>query len=150
MLVDVDGTLCDVSGVRHFVLRRKGEHRNFDAFHKASILCPPVPQTLDWVATHADVGRTIVVVTAGEDKWRVLTNTWLPKWNVLIDHLLMRRTGDQRPDVEVKTEILARIRAAGLDVVVAIDDNPSVIALWETESIPVTVVPGWDDPPAKD
>jgi phosphoglycolate phosphatase-like HAD superfamily hydrolase len=51
---------------------------------------------------------------------------------------------DGRPDVEVKREILAQVRQR-YDVVRAWDDNPHVVALWESEGVPVTLVPGWDE-----
>ncbi len=51
---------------------------------------------------------------------------------------------DGRPDVEVKADILARIRRTWT-VVAAVDDNPSVVGLWRSHGIPTHVVPGWDD-----
>lgn len=144
VVVDVDGTLCDVSGIRHYVV--DPDRRNFDKFHRASALCPPIPETIEWVEDHRRRGRAIIVVTARQRTYESITRTWLRKWEVPFDALLMRATRDQRPDKDVKRDILASIRAEGFDVVAAIDDNPGVIALWESESIPVTVVPGWDDP----
>ncbi|WP_181273625.1 phosphatase domain-containing protein [Brevibacterium oceani] len=144
VVVDVDGTLCDVSGIRHYVV--DPDRRNFDKFHRASALCPPISETIEWVEDHRRRGRAIIVVTARQRTYESITRTWLRKWEVPFDALLMRATRDQRPDRDVKRDILASIRAEGFDVVAAIDDNPGVIALWESESIPVTVVPGWDDP----
>lgn len=143
VIVDVDGTLCDVRGIRHYVAG--SGKRNFDAFHSASALCPPIPETLSWVEGHRRAGREIFIVTARQAKWRLLTQTWLRKWEVSYHHLLMRHDDDFRPDVEVKTDILAYIDTLGFNVVAAIDDNPAVIDLWRANSIPVTVVPGWDE-----
>lgn len=144
VIVDVDGTLCDVEGIRHYVTRSNAR-RDFESFHKASALCPPIAETLDWVAAHRAAGRRIIVVTARERRWEHLTRTWMRKWEIEHDHLLMRPNFDYRPDTEIKSEILAQITTAGFDVVAAIDDNPSVIALWRSHGIPVTVVPGWPD-----
>lgn len=142
VIVDVDGTLCDVAGVRHYV---SGEHgyRNFDAFHRASALCPPVPDTLAWVGARRAEGHTVFVVTARRQRWEYLTRVWLRKWEVSYEHLLMRADDDDRADVEVKADILQTIRRRGFQIVAAIDDNPSVIELWRAEGIPVTVAPGW-------
>ncbi|MFV8051350.1 MULTISPECIES: hypothetical protein [Mycobacteriaceae] len=46
VIVDVDGTLCDVSSVRHFVAARP---KDFDAFHSAAETCPPHTHVLDEV-----------------------------------------------------------------------------------------------------
>lgn len=45
VLVDVDGTLCDVSGIRHYV-QSFPKNRNFDKFHRASALCPAIPSAV--------------------------------------------------------------------------------------------------------
>lgn len=141
VIFDVDGTLADVSGVRHYVLadpRRK----DFDAFHAAASYVPAHADVVDLARRVKREGRAVVVVTARSERWRYRTATWLQKWDVPFDHLLMRRDGDHRKDVEVKREILAKIRAR-YEVVLAVDDNPSVIALWQEERIPVRLVPGW-------
>lgn len=145
VIVDVDGTLCDVSGVRHYVLSDPRD-RNFDLFHRASALCPPIPSALAWVEQQRALGRTVLVVTSRKQRYEFLTRRWLRKWGVHVDHLLMRADDDGRADDLVKADILARIRDRGFRVVAAIDDNPAVIALWRREGIPVTVVPGWDLP----
>lgn len=145
VIVDVDGTLCDVSGIRHYLLDDP-KNRNFEKFHKASALCPPITDTLTWVHEHLAAGRAVFVVTARRQRWEYLTRQWLRKWEIPHDVLLMRADADDRRDDLVKADILARIRAAGFIVTAAIDDNPGVIAVWEAEGIPVTVVPGWPEP----
>lgn len=141
VIIDVDGTLADVRGIRHYVA---GPERNFHLFHGASLFCPP---NRDVVAlTHAfrdDVAR--LVVTARENRWDYVTTCWLQKYGVRYDRLFMRAWGDYRPDFDVKRDILAAIRADGFDPVYAIDDNPAVIDLWKQEGIPTLVVPGWGE-----
>lgn len=144
IIVDVDGTLCDVSGVRHYVVGDP-RRRDFHSFHRASELCPAIPSTIAWVNRHAAMNRTVIVVTARNRRYEFITRRWLRKWNVPYDLLFMRGVRDERPDDQVKADILADIRGRGYDVVAAIDDNPTVIALWEREHIPVTKVPGWDE-----
>ena len=52
VIADLDGTLCDVSGILHHL---EGEERNFAAFHAASADCPPAEAVVDAVrAAHAD------------------------------------------------------------------------------------------------
>ena len=140
VLVDVDGTLVDVSAVRHHVANRP---RNFDAFHRESAHCPPHDMALRWVEEKYDTGHHILVVTARVGKWRDLTHGWLDR-HLTRPHteLVMRADGDYRPDYEVKRDIHA-VLAARYDIRAAIDDNPNVAVLWEELGIPVTVVPGW-------
>jgi phosphoglycolate phosphatase-like HAD superfamily hydrolase len=141
VIYDVDGTLADVTGVRHYVTadpRRK----NFHAFHAAASFVHPhhdVVRAAHW--THS-MGLTNLVVTSRKEMWRFRTSTWLQKWEVPFDGLLMRADSDDRRDREVKKDILDRIRQR-FEVVLAFDDNPKVVELWRDEDIPVVVVPGW-------
>lgn len=139
VIVDVDGTLVDVTSVRHHVLNRP---KNFDAFHAGAEHCPPILMTLAVVgAWHS--AADIIVVTARMRQWEASTRRWLDR-HVPGQYaaLHMRANGDYRPDFQVKRDILATIRETH-DVALAIDDNPSVIALWESEGIPTVIVPGW-------
>lgn len=140
-IFDVDGTLCNVKGIRHLIM---GTVRNFNAFHYASASCPPNA----WVADkarrlHRD-GVAILVVTARVEKFRRLTSWWLADHDIPSDELEMRADGDYRKDFVVKQEILQRLRLK-YHIIGADDDNPAVIALWKHEGIPYTLVPGWDD-----
>jgi uncharacterized HAD superfamily protein len=144
IIVDTDGTLVDVSGIRHYVAPGR-RFSDFDRFHKASRFSPPHADVVDRVLAEHTAGRTVFVVTARRDRHERLTRDWLAKHDVPFDHLLMRKDTDRRHDVDVKRGILARIRKTHR-VVLAIDDNPGVIALWRSQHIPVIVVPGWDDP----
>lgn len=144
-IFDVDGTLCDVSGVRHHV---RGERRNFEAFHEAALGCPPHAWVVDGARAAAREGRAVVVVTARREHWRAGTSFWLALHDVPSDHLYLRGEHDGRADVEVKRDVLAQVRQR-YRVVRAWDDNPNVIALWESEGIDVVVVPGWDDEPSR-
>lgn len=145
-IFDMDGTLVNVSGIRHLLKGPKG----FDAFHAASIDCPPNQWVVDAARqAHAD-GLAVLIVTARKWKWRTLTAMWLALHDVPSDAMWMRGNTDPRKDFLVKQGILKRIRES-YNPVHAHDDNPAVIELWARENIPYTVVPGWEavipDPP---
>lgn len=145
VIFDMDGTLADVSGIRHLVVPAPGErHKDFNAFHEASVNVP----AHDWVADAArafeEAGTDVLVVTARKAKWRNHTAFWLALNGVPSTALFMRADNDHRPDREVKQDILNRIRNEGWDVLHAFDDNPKVIAVWEANGIDTTVVPGWE------
>jgi len=138
IIADMDGTLCDVSGIRHLLL---GPGR-YDAFHRASIDCPPHQWVVDAVTAEHAAGRAVLVVTARSARYRGITAMWLALHGVPSASMFMRADKDSRPDREVKAEILAKIRQRWT-VVHAWDDRPEIVELWESEGIPVTVVPGW-------
>lgn len=146
VIFDVDGTLADVSAIRHHVVPvPPSRSKNFGRFHEESVNVPPH----EWVVRAArdvhDQGFTIIVVTARSAAYRNQTAMWLALNHVPSDMLFMRPVGDMRPDYQVKSDILSRIRDLGYVPVLAFDDNPHVIALWESENIPVVRVPGYSE-----
>jgi hypothetical protein len=68
---------------------------------------------------------------------------WLAKNNIRSHGLFMRADDDNRPDYEVKKDILDKITKLW-SVTHAVDDNPNVIKLWEDHSIPTTKIGTWD------
>lgn len=140
-IFDMDGTLCNVTSVRHHV---KGKWRDFDAFHRGSLDCPPHHWVVEAAHRLHRKGIGILVLTGRVAKWREGTERWLNTWGVPFDELLTRAEGDFRPDTVIKAELLADVRTRW-HVTVAFDDNPGIVKLWRSEGIPTTVVPGWGD-----
>lgn len=138
VIVDFDNTICDTSSIWH--LAEEGlKTKNFDKFHEASRDCPPIPTTIEDMATARKQGYVVVVVTARQEEYRHITIEWMRKNKVVCDGLLMRQTGDHRPDTIIKYEILQQLRRFST-VIHAWEDNPEVVELWRREGIPVTVV----------
>lgn len=139
VIVDVDGTLVNTSDIVHLVLAKP---KKYDQFHYASVFCDPHDWVVEKVREHFLAGDKILIVTARKFRWREITINWLANQNVPYDEIHMRRDDDNRQDRLVKLEILEKLRES-YEIVHAYDDNPNVIALWEEQGIPVTVVPGW-------
>lgn len=138
VIFDMDGTLCDVSAVRHFV---EGEDRNFDAFHAASMECPPHQHVVDALRQAQSDGHAILIVTARSSKWRDYTIKWLDRLDITFDRLYMRFEADFRPDYVIKKDILKQIIDDHFRPIHAWDDSPKIIALWRDNGIEVTEVP---------
>lgn len=140
VIFDCDGTLVDVTSIRHHVLDTK--KKNFDAFHYGSIFCPAHDWVVEDAIRHYEDGNTVLVVTARERRWEELTVNWLADAGVPYHEIHMRPTGDFRRDTVIKKEILDLL-LDDYDIVHAYDDNPAIIDLWIEHGIPVTLVPGW-------
>lgn len=136
--MDMDGTLCDVTGVRHYV---EGERKDFYSFHEASRFCPPRPDVTNMVLACINAGMVVVIVTAREERFERATRDFLARNEVPFQALFMRRWGDQRADTEVKREIFTRILEAGFDPVVAIDDRADIAEVWQSLGVPTVYVP---------
>lgn len=138
VIFDMDGTLANVSGILDYL---EPPNRNFHKFHRASVNCPPNQWVVDEAVACYEAGLPILIVTARVFKYCWETMFWL-RHNLPVpyEQLYMRRDGDYRPDGVVKREIHSMIREDGYSVVRAWDDNPQVVAVWESLGIPVTIV----------
>lgn len=142
VIFDMDGTLCDVRPIRHYV---QGERRNFDKFHRASLFCGPNDEARDLYDSAVADGFHIVVVTARDARYEQVTRDWLVKHGFHFDALYHRPWGDGRNDAVVKQEILEQLRADGFEPILAVDDNPAVIDVWRANGIPTVIIPGFDE-----
>lgn len=139
---DFQGTLVDVSGIRHLV---EGEKRNFDAFHWATANCLPI----QWVMAaarkaHAD-GLVVLLGTGMNEKYRRMPSWWLASHEVHVDDLQMRPDGNFEKDYLLKRKMRDRWKQV-YNIVHAWDDNPAVIEhVWAEDGIPYTQVPGWKE-----
>lgn len=146
LIVDMDGTLANVSSIRHHLTTYDATKRrvikHFDRFHEESVNVPPHPEVVDQVWRAHLLGTQIIIVTARRHQWRNHTAWWLALHGVPSDAMFMRGNEDHRSDVEVKKDILEIIRKAWTPIH-AIDDNPAIIALWISEGISVTQILGY-------
>ena len=141
VIVDMDGTLCDVSAVVHL----QAEPDGFTAFHHACAECPPHRAVVEWCVAHHGRGHAILVVTGRDDWSRELTEQWLSEHlPIPIAGLHMRGDGDYRSNVAIKREIHSQL-AQKFDIRAAIDDDPEIVGLWQEVGIPVTMVLDWGD-----
>jgi hypothetical protein len=147
VLVDVDGTLTNVSSIRHHVIVT-ADHpaKDFDAFHQASGDCPPHEQALDYCRRHYEAGHVVVVVTARMERHYDVTKAWLDRWMpVPYDGPIMREDGLRHSDVSVKRRIYNYL-SRHYEIVACCDDNPAILELWDELGIPeIEIVPGWED-----
>lgn len=147
VIYDMDGTLADVTGIRHYVMGGPENYykKDFDAFHRESVNAPPHAHVVRRAQiTHA-MGFTNIIVTARGSNYRHHTAMWLALNNVPSAALYMRPQGDFRPDYEVKSDIYERV-SRSFDVVQAVDDNPKIIKLWNDCAIEsVICIPGYSE-----
>lgn len=137
VIVDLDGTLVDVSAIEHLV---SGEEKDYAAFHAASADAPANAEVLSAVQEAHEAGTAVLVVTSREFVWRDLTLDWLVAHDVPYDELVMRIVGDYRPDHVVKAEMLDRLEADGYRIDRAWEDREEIAELWTSRGIDVVRV----------
>lgn len=126
-IFDLDGTLVDVTNIRHYV---EGKKKNFDLFHKESINCPPNEKVLFLNRTLAMTQDIYIAIFTGrEEKYRGLSEQWLDDNKVSYHCLLMRQDNDFRSNVTIKNELFENFKFNYL-LYLAIDDTPELRKLW--------------------
>ena len=148
IIFDMDGTLADVSSIRHHLTKydetKRTVVKHFHRFHAESVSVPPHDHVVSAAQMANMLGHAVLIVTARKHMWRHHTAWWLAMNNVPSDMLMMRGNDDNRKDYEVKKDMLDTLRRA-YDIIHAWDDNHNIIKLWKENNIPTTIVPGWEE-----
>ena len=126
-IFDIDGTLSLV-GDRAKYLQQSP--KDWDSFYNA---CdedePNIPIMVIYQALRRSLctDYAIILLTGRRESTRAKTETWLRKYGIVPDILLMRSDGDYRPDTELKPELLEPYDIAEA---VVFEDRNSVVKMW--------------------
>lgn len=131
VLCDLDGTAASVEWRRHFV---EQDPKDWKSFFAGIPFDPPVPAVRSMLRDYVAEGCEVIYVSARPADYRKVTSDWLHKHGFPRGKLLMRASGDFRPDEQVKQELLdtqlpkERIR-------VVVDDRPKVLQMWSANGL---------------
>lgn len=129
VLVDIDGTVALHDGIRG--------HHEYDKVH-LDLPNEPVIQAVRGVIAR---GHFPVFVSGRPDSCREATRMWIHKHvGVGAYELLMRPTGDHRPDWLVKLEIFDNEIRTKYDVRMAFDDRDQVVRMYRELGLTVLQV----------
>jgi len=132
IIVDVDGTLANMSGIRGpFEWDKVSQDK-------------PHQDVIDLVKDLASLGKYKIIITTGRDGVCLEdTLSWLDHHLIPYDEFFIRKAGDNRKDSIIKSEIyMDRIRPR-YDVKYVIDDRDQVVDMWRSLGLRVLqVAPG--------
>jgi hypothetical protein len=135
ILVDMDGTLADATRrERQYLLRAK---KDWPGFFRGMENDPPIREILDHVLKLQQT-HDVVILTGRPEKYKPQTEQWLKKHKVDYQKVLMRRTGDTRPDFVAKPALLDELK--GRKIVLALDDREPVCDAYRERGIRCFVV----------
>jgi hypothetical protein len=129
VLVDMDGTLADVTHRLHHV---RGRKKNWKRFFGEMQHDPPNPVIAEWVRNLVPEYE-VWIVSGRPDDYKDVTIDWLRRHHIPFSEIRMRRGGDFRPDHIVKKEILDSIGEERVAFV--IDDRNSVCDMWRSSGL---------------
>lgn len=139
-LFDIDGTIADCSHRIHLIQRQPRDWRTFFALCRNDA---PIPHIIELAKVLLRDEQRIVFVSGRSEECRGHTEDWLERHGLPAGPLYMRKEGDHRDDDIIKIELLAMVRGAGFDPIMAFDDRDRVVAAWRKAGIPCAqVAPG--------
>lgn len=144
ILMDLDGTLCDVSHRRHFVATKP---RNWKAWNEGMPNDTPnaavafVFRALyNYVTSHysnvtnSDRDADLIFVSGRSDDYREKTEEWLARHFFEYSALYMRKYKDNRDDSIVKGEIADEIEKTH-NILMVFDDRKRVVDMWVNRGV---------------
>lgn len=127
IIVDLDGTLCDIEHRVHHVQQSS---KNWSAFHNGLVDDKINPWCEKLIRAMADHEYQIILLTGRGEEFRDQTLDWLKRHHIAFEHLFMRPKADRRSDYVIKREIYeTRIRDY-YDVLFVVEDRASVVKMW--------------------
>jgi len=135
ILVDLDGTLCNIEHRRHFV-DGTDEKKDWRSFNESMIIDTPNLWCVELVISMAKRGFTIIFVSGRSDEYRSLTFDWIEKNTSIFRYtdipirLFMRKRKDYREDSVIKEEIYLNKIKPEFDVLFCVDDRTRVVNKW--------------------
>lgn len=136
VVVDIDGVLSDATARQHFLERRPQDWRGFFD----SVGEDPLILELAVLLRLLDPVLRIVLLTGRPERVQGPTIAWLERYHVRWDVLAMRDRGDYGAATEFKREILHRLREAGFEPVLALDDDDRNVVMFRDEGVPTIYV----------
>jgi hypothetical protein len=133
IIVDIDGTIADISHRLHFLEKKTDKHKDWDGFYRACVDDKPIYDILDLVETVRLSGPYhVLFVTGRSDRVRTETERWLGHYFSLGTEcsLFMREDGDYRADYLVKKDIYCEFIRGKYDVEYVFEDRDQVVQMW--------------------
>ena len=134
VILDLDGIISDASHRQHFL---RGAFKDFRGFFTAAPDDPPYETGLALAASIAD-DHTVAILTARPHYMVDDTRSWLAAHDVRHDLLILRPErgrGSRGASADFKRHELSRLRAAGYQIMAAIDDDERIIEMYRSEGV---------------
>ena len=119
VVFDLDGVLSDAASRQHFI---EGGRRDWDGFFEAcgdDPLIDEVARLLELL----DSGLRVVLLTGRPVRVQPQTLSWLDRFQLRWDLLIMRHYGDYTAARSLKSQAVADLRAGGFDLRLAFEDD---------------------------
>ena len=133
IIVDIDGTVADITHRLHFLT---GDVKHWDKFNAAMSEDKAKETVLSIINVFEARGFCIWFKTGRFEKYRQVTEDWLIENEIHFDELTMRADGDYRSDFKVKQDMLDGMHwSERARILCVIDDRESVVEMWRKNGL---------------
>ena len=127
IVVDLDGTLCDIEHRVHHVQKDSKDWKSFNRgipHDKLNLWCAKLIEAM------RNNGYQTILLTGRSENTRHFTEEWLHRHKIEYTSLFMRANKDRRNDNEVKKDIYFKVIAPNYDVLFVVEDRLGVVKMW--------------------
>jgi hypothetical protein len=142
IVVDVNGTLSDVSKVVHHI---SGPDKNWDAFFDEMNDVQPNPMVVQFVSRMRS-GYVIVLVSGAPERFKPQTEQWLRKHGIRFDAAFFRPDWDKRKGWQFKQSLLQKRLKNLYNIKLVLDDKQDACDMYFKNKIPCWKLPSDADP----
>lgn len=132
VVFDMDGVLSDAASRQHYLASGR---RDWGAFFDACGEDPLVEEVARLLEL-LDEGLAVVLLTGRPIRVQPQTLSWLKRFGLRWDLLIMRAAGDYGPASGFKRAAVAELRARGLDLSLAFEDDRRNLEMFRAEGVP--------------
>ncbi len=132
VIFDIDGTLADTSNRQYILQENPSKWGDFFAKMGDDVKNDAVCELYTIIKKSGEY--KMIIVSGRPDNYQKLTEQWLA-WNEIeYDELYMRNSNDNRPDSDIKRDILHKLQEV-YTISFVVDDRTSVVNMWREEGI---------------
>lgn len=137
LICDIDGTIADIGHRLEFIQQ---EPKDWNRFFAACAGDAPIFEIIMVVQALARAGWTVLYCTGRRSDEHDETLDWMRRYGLPEGTLMMRRSGDRRPDVQVKRDMLTDMYAVGMVPDLVLEDRARVVEMWRKAGLRVVQV----------
>jgi phosphoglycolate phosphatase-like HAD superfamily hydrolase len=136
VVFDIDGVLSDAATRQHYL---EAGRRDWDAFFEA---CgdDPLIEEVACLLSLLDPALQVVLLTGRPLKVQEQTVSWLNRYELRWDLLVMRDFGDYTKALVFKRGAVADLRRYGFDLRLAFEDDRRNLEMFRAEGIPCVYI----------
>lgn len=134
IIIDIDGVIANNEHRLHHIIKKNQKEKDYPSFFKEMDQDTPNQEIISLIHT-LNQTNDIIIVTGRPDNYKTITEEWLKKYDVPHMALFMRPEKEYKPETELKKGFVELIKDCHGIPLMALDDNPAVIEMYETEGI---------------